>query len=96
MSLERVRNLMKTAMGRSLDALCEEDKLAVAWAVACGRTMAERGTVVEYVDRVVRVEVEDGPWLGQLRSMREHLTGEMARIAGVAVSEIHFEKKSGL
>ena len=95
MSLERMRDLMKASMGRSLDALREEDKLAVAWGMVCGKTMAERGTVVGYMDRAVWVEVEDGPWLEQLRSMRGQLAGEITRITGVAVSEIHFEKKRG-
>jgi hypothetical protein len=53
--------------------------------------MAERGTVVGYADGIVRVQVEDGAWLRQLTSMRGQLAGEMARIAGVTVSEIHFE-----
>jgi predicted nucleic acid-binding Zn ribbon protein len=55
--------------------------------------MAERGTVVGYEDGVVRVLVENGAWLRQLTSMRGQLAGEMARIAGVRVSEIHFVKK---
>jgi predicted nucleic acid-binding Zn ribbon protein len=76
-----------------LGALRDEDRLAAAWTVACGKTMAGRGTVVGYADGVVRVQVEDGAWLRQLTSMRGHLAGEMARIAGVKVSEIHFEKK---
>jgi hypothetical protein len=48
---------------------------------------------VGYSDGVVRVAVEDGAWLRQLMSMRGQLAGEMARIAGVRVSEIHFERK---
>ncbi len=59
----------------------------------CGKTMAERGTVVGYDDGVLRVQVENRAWLIQLMSMRGQLAGEMARIAGVRVSEIHFEMK---
>ena len=93
MSLEGMRDLLKDSLRRSLGALSDEDRLAAAWPVACGRAMAERGTVVGYGDGVVRVQVEDGVWLRQLMSMRVQLAGEMARIAGVRVSEIHFEKK---
>jgi predicted nucleic acid-binding Zn ribbon protein len=93
MSLEGMRDLLKGSLGRSLSALREEDRLAAAWPVACGKAMAEHGTVVGYEDGVVRVEVEEGVWLRQLMSMRGHLAGEMARIAGVRVSEIHFERK---
>jgi predicted nucleic acid-binding Zn ribbon protein len=93
MSLEGMRNLLKGSLGRSLGALTDEDRLAAAWLVACGKAMAERGTVVGYSDGVVRIAVEDGAWLRQLMSMRGQLAGEMARIAGVRVSEIHFERK---
>ena len=93
MSLEGMRDLLKGSLGRSLGALSDEDKLAAAWPVACGKAMAERGTVVGYADGVVRVQVEDGAWLRQLMSMRGQLAGEMSRIAGVRVGEIHFERK---
>jgi hypothetical protein len=42
---------------------------------------------------VVFVQVADEVWMRQMMSMRAQLIGEMARIAGVKVSEIHFELK---
>jgi hypothetical protein len=93
MSLEGMRDLLKGSMGQSLCALREEDKLAAAWPVACGKAMAGRGSISGYANGVVRVQVEDGAWLRQLMSMRGPLAAEMARIAGVQVSEIHFEMK---
>jgi predicted nucleic acid-binding Zn ribbon protein len=93
MSLEVMRDMLKGSLGRSLQALREEDRLAAAWPVACGRAMAERGQVVGFENGVVRVEVEDGAWLRQLLSMRRQLAAELSRISGVTVSEIHFEEK---
>jgi Dna[CI] antecedent, DciA len=93
MALEGMRDLVRGAMVRSLRALTEEDKLAAAWPVACGKAMAERGVVVGYVDGVVLLQVADDVWMRQMMSMRTQLAGEMARIAGVKVSEIHFEMK---
>jgi len=93
MSLEGMRDLIRGSMGRSLQALTDEDKLAAAWPVACGKAMAERGAVVGYVDGVVLLQVTDEVWMRQMMSMRTHLAGQMARIAGVKVSEIHFEMK---
>ena len=93
MSLEGMRDLLKGSLGRSLEGLREEDRLAAAWPVACGKALAERGVIVGYTDGVVRVQVEDAAWLQQLMSMRRQLAREMSRIAGVRVSEIHFEKK---
>jgi predicted nucleic acid-binding Zn ribbon protein len=93
MSLEGMRDVLKGSLGRSLQALREEDTLAAAWTVACGRAMAERGQVVGFENGVIRIEVEDGLWLRQLLSMRRQLTAELSHISGVTVSEIHFEKK---
>jgi predicted nucleic acid-binding Zn ribbon protein len=93
MSLEGMREMLKGSLGRSLQALQAEDRLAAAWPVACGRAMAERGQVAGFENGVVRVEVGDGVWLQQLLSMRRQLAAELSRISGVTVSEIHFEKK---
>lgn len=93
MSLEGMRDLLKVSLRRSLGALADEDRLAAAWALACGKVMAERATVVGYSDGIVRVQVEDSAWLRQLISIRGQLAGEMARIAGIRVSDIHFEMK---
>ena len=91
--MEGMRDLLRDVLGRSLAGLSEEDRVAAAWTVACGKAMAEHGTVVGYADGVVRIEVVDVAWLRQLMSMRGQLAREMARIAGVKVSEIHFESK---
>jgi predicted nucleic acid-binding Zn ribbon protein len=91
--MEGIRDLLKRSLGQSLNSLSDEDRLAAAWPVACGKTMAARGTVVGYDDGVLRVRVENKAWLQQLTSMRGQLAGEMARIAGVTVSAIHFEMK---
>jgi Dna[CI] antecedent, DciA len=91
--MEGMRDLLKGALAQSLAGLSEEDRLAAAWTVACGRAMAEHGVVAGYVEGMVRVEVVDVAWLRQLMSMRGQLAREMARIAGVKVTEIHFESK---
>jgi Dna[CI] antecedent, DciA len=93
MAMEGMRDLLKGALGRSLSRLQAEDKLAVAWPVACGRALAERGTIVGFADGLVHVEVTDGAWLRQMMSMRGQLASEMGRIAGVQVRGIHFEVK---
>ena len=94
MSLEGMRDMLRGSLGKSLLGLQEEDRLAAAWPVACGKAMAERGRVIGFENGVVRIDVDDGAWLRQLISMRRQLAGELSRISGVAVSEIHFEKRN--
>jgi predicted nucleic acid-binding Zn ribbon protein len=91
--MQGMRDLLKGSLGQTLGGLADEDRLAAAWPVACGKAMAERGVVVGYADGVVRVQVESGVWLRQLMSMRGQLARELTRIAGVRVSEIHFETR---
>ena len=93
MPLEKIRDVLKGSLGRSLQALQDEDKLAMAWPLVCGRAMAEHGTVVGFADGVLRVQVADGPWRRQLISMQGQLAAEMGRVAGVKVTEIHWEIK---
>jgi hypothetical protein len=91
--MEAMRELLRGSLKRSLGAMREEDRLAAAWTVACGRTMAERGAVVGYAAGVVRVEVADLMWMRQMTSLGGVLEREMARISGLPVAAIHFELK---
>jgi hypothetical protein len=93
MGMEGMRDLLKGSLRRSLGGMRDEDRLAAAWPVACGKTLGERGAMVGYANGVVHVEVADGAWLRQMMSMQAQLAGEMARIAGVKVAGIHFEVK---
>ncbi len=92
--MEKMRDVLKRNLGRSLEALPELDRLAAAWPVACGKAMAARGEVVGFDDATVRVEVQDAMWLAQMLSMRGVLAQELGRIAGVRVSGIHFEVRN--
>jgi hypothetical protein len=93
MALQGMRDLLRESLGGSLHMLQDLDRLAAAWPIACGKSMAERGTVVGYSNGVVQLQVVDEAWLRQLVSMRGQLAGEMARIAKVKITEIHFEMK---
>jgi len=91
--MEAMRDVLRAGMGRSLRALSERDRLEAAWLVACGRMLAGHGDVVGYRDGTVEVEVHGGAWLEHLKSQRHHLETEMARIAQVPVTGIHFQVK---
>ena len=93
--MEAMRDVLRGSLGRSLRGMGDEDRLAAAWTVACGRAMADHGAVVGYEGGVVRVEVADAVWLKQMISLRATLERELARIAGLAVARIEFELKPG-
>ncbi len=89
--MERMRDLLKHNLGRSLGGLSVADRLAAAWPVACGPAMAQRGEIVGFAEGVVEVQVQDSVWLDQMRSMGAILERDLAHIAGVEVAGIHFE-----
>lgn len=93
--MEAMRDVLRDSLSRSLRGMGDEDRLAAAWTVACGRAMADHGTVVGYNAGVVRIEVADAVWLKQMISLRGTLEREVARIAGLPVERIEFETKSG-
>ena len=89
--MERMRDLLRHNLGRSLSGLSVADRLAAAWPVACGPAMAQRGEIVEFTGGIVEVQVQDSVWLDQMRSMGGVLESELARIADVEVAGIHFQ-----
>jgi predicted nucleic acid-binding Zn ribbon protein len=91
--MQGMRDVLRGSLARSLRALPEVDRLASAWPVACGRVMADHGEIVSYEQGKLCIQVSDGAWLRQMLSMRGQLQHEVARIAGVPVTEIHFELK---
>jgi hypothetical protein len=93
MTLENMRDVLKRTLGRSLQTLPDEDRLAAAWPVVCGRALAEHGTVAGYADGIVWVQVRDETWRQQFMAMHGQLASEMGRVAGVKVTAIHWEVK---
>jgi hypothetical protein len=91
--MEGMRELLRGNLRRSMQAMKETDRLAVAWPVVCGTAMAMHGKIIDYQDGVVLIEVSDGDWMRQMISMRGQIGGELGRIAGVRVTEVHFERK---
>ena len=93
MAMQDMRSILRGSLGRSLQALGEVDRVAVAWPVACGRAMAAHGEVTGFFEGTVWVAVSDVAWLSQMMSVRSILQNDLARIARVKVTAIHFELK---
>ena len=90
--MQGVREILRGSLGRSLRSLSEEDRLAAAWVVACGPTLAERAELLGLdEDRVLHVRVLQPAWRDQFAQMRTMLTDELRKIAGVRLQTIHFE-----
>ena len=90
--MQAMRDVLRGSLGRSLRSLSEGDRLAAAWAVACGPALSERAEVLGLdEDRVLHVRVLQPGWRDQFAQMRTMLTDELRKIAGVKLQTIHFE-----
>ncbi len=89
--MERMRDVLRGVLGRSLQSLPEEDRLAAAWPVACGSALASHGELLHLdADRVLHVRVDGTAWMQQFLHMRSALANDLGRIAGVKLTAIHF------
>lgn len=94
--MENMRDLLRKNLRQSLRAMSPADRLAAAWPIACGRALGERGEIVAFTEGSLYIQVEGPAWLTQFTAMRSVLQHDLARVAGVPVTGIHFElKKSG-
>jgi hypothetical protein len=95
--MQAMRDVLRGTLGRSLRTLSDEDRLAAAWVVACGPTLAERAEVMGLdEDRVLHVRVLQSGWRDQFAQMRTMLTEELRKIAGVRFQTIHFEGQGSM
>jgi predicted nucleic acid-binding Zn ribbon protein len=93
LQMQGMRDILKASVSKGLQNLSREDKIAAAWTIACGPSLARRGAVVGFSEGVINIEVADAMWLRQMKSMETELQKEISRIAGVPITGIHFEVK---
>jgi hypothetical protein len=88
--MEGMRELLRGSLRRSLDAMTDVDRLATAWPVVCGRALSAHGQVTGFDQGILAIEVSGDGWMDQMMALRNQLTGELGRVAGVKVTGIHF------
>ena len=95
--MERMRDVLRGSLARSLRELPDEDRLAAAWPVACGPALASHGEVL-YLDAeaTLHIRVIGREWFQQFMDIRSALTADLARIAAVKLHALHFEEKGSV
>jgi len=94
--VQGMRDLMRGSLARSLGTLREEDRLAAALPLVCGSALAAHCEVDRLdASRTLHILVRGRDWLGPLLSMREVLRSDLARTAGVSVTDLQFEIAGG-
>ncbi len=89
--MQQLRDLLRSSLRKSLGSLSPVDRLATAWPVVAGHAIAERSTVTRLDGEVATVLVSgDAAWLKQLRMMTPQLRGDLAKVSGIALTDILF------
>jgi hypothetical protein len=92
--MQRMRDVLRSSLARSLRELPDEDRLAAAWQVACGPVLAGHGEILFMdADHTLHVRVVGTAWMRQFQQMRSALASDLGRIAGVHLNGIHFEEQ---
>jgi hypothetical protein len=94
--MEAIRGVLKSSLARSFSAMPIEDRVAAAWPIACGRMFAGKVEFVSFNHGRMYLRVLDDAWNDQIMSLSNDLAREVAFIAGVPVTGIHFERMVGL
>jgi hypothetical protein len=92
--MENMRDFFRRNLGRSLRDLSDLDRLSAAWPVAAGSALAARAQIASLdEERVVHLTVNSQEWMQPFMQNRSILQHDLARIASVRLSGIHFEVK---
>jgi|GEM_PF-762509 len=88
--MQAMRDLLRSSLARSLDALSPLDRLGAAWPVAAGHAIAERTFVSGYEDGLATVTVPDATWQAQMLLIRSRLLSELSAVSRLPLTDILF------
>jgi hypothetical protein len=89
--MQRMREVIRGSLARSLRLLSEEDRLASALPVVCGSALAGHCEVACLDEhRTLHVRVDSAEWLSSAVGMKGVLQHDLERVAGVPLSGLHF------
>ena len=62
----------------------------LAWAIACGQTVAARTRAVHFAEGILRVEVPDAGWRAELQALAPQYLAVINRYVAESVKRIEF------
>ena len=89
--MQRLREILRGALARSLQALPDEDRLAAALPLVCGSALGAH-CEVDHLEESGRLHlrVSGREWMQSLLPMRDTLQHDLQRVAGVRLTGLHF------
>jgi predicted nucleic acid-binding Zn ribbon protein len=92
--MEPIRTGLRRVMYDLLANQPEQEAVALAWPLVCGKDVAARTRVVSLAEGTLTVEVPDAAWRAQLAAFRSQYVKGYAELMGPVVKEVKFVKQS--
>ncbi len=91
--MERAATRLEAVVAKALHLAPPQESPLLAWPVACGSAVAERTRAVAFSAGVLRVEVADLGWRGELSSLAPRYLAAINRYSATPVRRIEFVVK---
>ncbi len=89
-AMEQVGADLEKIVAGSLRRSPEGEGPLLAWALACGRTVAGRTKAVDFAQGILRVEVPDAGWRAELQALAPQYLAVINRYVAESVRRIEF------
>jgi predicted nucleic acid-binding Zn ribbon protein len=80
--MQQVGGELASVLGELLRRAPAQEAVRLAWPLVCGPKVAARTRTLDLATGVLRVEVPDKSWAGQLLLLEQTYTREFARLLG--------------
>ena len=88
--MEQASSGLQRLLANLLRDLPVEEAVVRAWPLACGASVAEKTSAIDFADGILRVEVPDAQWRGQLREFAAQYVAALNACVGRPVKRVTF------
>jgi hypothetical protein len=89
-SMEQIGSGLEKIVAATLRRAPAGEGPVLAWPLACGRAVAERTRALDFVQGILRVEVPDAGWRGELQALASQYLAMINRYVSASVVRIEF------
>lgn len=87
---------LETIIAKALHRAPADESPLLAWPVACGSAVAERTRALSFSDGILRIEVADREWRGELANLAPRYLALISKYSATSVKRIEFVVKANL
>jgi hypothetical protein len=93
--MEIARNVLGKLAADILATAPLEERMTLAWPLACGARVAAKSKAMQFVEGILQVEVPDADWRRQLAQLSWQYMQSLRALSGQELREIKFVIRRG-